>query len=215
MNTRMFAVACGLAAISTFVRADEGSPANQERLDGDLAARIAELEKTLSGATLVGHFTEDGGDQPPELSADRYELATVQHVGEGMWRFEARIRYGEHDFKLPLTVPIRWAGDTPVIVVDQLPVIGMGKFDARVMLFRDRYAGYWTSSGTTPTPKRPLRSSKNQCRSQTDSGRFHAQDARSQVDRLPTGILRLADFVSRQPALGAIGQPHVHRCGVA
>lgn len=147
MNMRMFAVACGLAAISTTVLADEGSPAQQERLVGDSAAMIAELEKTLSGATLVGHFTEDGNDETPELAADRYELANVQHVGNGMWRFEARIRYGEHDFKLPLTVPIRWAGDTPVIVVDQLPVIGMGKFDARVMLFRDRYAGYWTGAG--------------------------------------------------------------------
>ena len=152
MITRMFAAACGLAAISTLVLADEGAPAKQQDPVGDRAAKIAELEKMLSDATLVGHFTEDsngadGDDEAPELTADRYELATVRHVGNGMWRFEARIRYGQHDFKLPLTVPIRWAGDTPVIVVDQLPVIGMGKFDARVMLFRNRYAGYWTGAG--------------------------------------------------------------------
>ena len=40
-------------------------------------------------------------------------------------------------------MPIRWAGDTPVIVVDNLVLPGFGTVSARVMFFADHYAGYW------------------------------------------------------------------------
>lgn len=107
------------------------------------AARLQELEKSLSGAALVGRFTDsskvDGLPTP-----ERYELAAVKHLGNNQWLFKARIRYGEHDVTVPLTLPILWAGDTPVITVDKAPVIGLGQFDARVMIFRDHYAGYWS-----------------------------------------------------------------------
>jgi hypothetical protein len=55
----------------------------------------------------------------------------------------ARIQYGEHDVTLPIAVPIRWAGDTPVIVVDNQALPGFGTVSARVMFFADHYAGYW------------------------------------------------------------------------
>ncbi|MDC0937032.1 hypothetical protein OAS39_12160 [Pirellulales bacterium] len=145
--SRLFTVVCALAVLVSFVWAEEPDPTQPSQAEQERETQVAELEKMLSGATLVGHFTESGGEGTPKLTAEEYQLATVRHVGDGMWLFEARIRYGEHDLKLPLTLPVRWAGDTPVIVVDQLPVIGMGKFDARVMLFRDRYAGYWNGAG--------------------------------------------------------------------
>ncbi|MEQ8209009.1 MAG: hypothetical protein RH917_04190 [Lacipirellulaceae bacterium] len=106
-------------------------------------ARLEELEKTLSGAALVGRFTDSSkADGLP--TPERYELAAVKHLGNNQWLFKARIRYGEHDVTVPLTLPILWAGDTPVITVDKAPVIGLGQFDARVMIFRDHYAGYWS-----------------------------------------------------------------------
>jgi len=106
-------------------------------------ARLVELEKSLSGATLVGRFTDSTkADGLPQ--AERYELAAVRHLGNDQWLFKARIQYGQHDVTVPLTLPILWAGDTPVITVDKAPVIGLGQFDARVMIFRDHYAGYWS-----------------------------------------------------------------------
>jgi hypothetical protein len=44
---------------------------------------------------------------------------------------------------IPLPLPIEWAGNTPVIVVDDVTIPGMGTFSARVMFFADHYAGYW------------------------------------------------------------------------
>ncbi len=107
------------------------------------ADKFAELEKTLTGVTLVGHSTMTGGDET-ELEPESYELKSVKHVSGDQWLFTARIRYGEHDVTLPLTLPIRWAGDTPVITVDNMGFPGLGTYTARVMIYADHYAGFWS-----------------------------------------------------------------------
>ena len=45
--------------------------------------------------------------------------------------------------QVPIELPIRWAGDTPVVTVDELPIPGFGTVSARVMFFDGHYAGYW------------------------------------------------------------------------
>jgi hypothetical protein len=105
--------------------------------------RFAALEKSLTGAALVGNFTVTGRENT-ELTEERYELQSVQHVKGELWLFQARIRYGEHDVVLPLTLPVRWAGDTPVICVDNMGFPGLGTYTARVMIYADHYAGFWS-----------------------------------------------------------------------
>ena len=114
------------------------------------AERVAELEKTLSNATLVGHFTVTGEDEgdgvDSKLTKERYELGEVKHLGSNQWLIQSRIKYGDHDVTVPLTLPIRWAGDTPVICVDELAIPGLGTFTARVMIYEGHYAGFWTGA---------------------------------------------------------------------
>jgi hypothetical protein len=112
------------------------------------AASRAELEaafaKMLSGATLEGNFTNTSRDRDPtKLAREKYTLGEVKKLGGNIWLIPARIEYGEHDVTLPITVPIQWAGDTPVIVVDNVGLPGFGTVSARVMFFADHYAGYW------------------------------------------------------------------------
>jgi len=40
-----------------------------------------------------------------------------------------------------------WAGDTPVITLDNMTVPGFGAFTARVMIFEGRYTGIWDGAG--------------------------------------------------------------------
>jgi hypothetical protein len=102
------------------------------------------LTQMLSGATLEGSFTSTGaGSDPNKFSTEKYTLGQVKKIGGNLWLIPARIQYGEHDVTLPLTLPIRWAGDTPVIVVDNVGLPGFGTVSARVMFFADHYAGYW------------------------------------------------------------------------
>lgn len=99
--------------------------------------------KQLSGVKLSGHFSISG-EKETELSTEEYELQGVMHVKGEFWLFQARIRYGDHDVTLPLTLPVRWAGDTPVICVDKMGFPGLGTYSARVMIYADHYAGFWT-----------------------------------------------------------------------
>jgi hypothetical protein len=111
--------------------------AQPKKSQAELEADFAQL---LSGATLEGSFTTTGpGRDGARLSADKYTLGEVRKLSGKQWVFNARLR----DAMIPLPLPIEWAGDTPVIVVDNFTIPGMGTFSARVMFFADHYAGYW------------------------------------------------------------------------
>ena len=96
----------------------------------------------MSGASLVGQFTiagrEDRAGRP-----ERYDLSSVEKVGNDLWRFNSRIRYGNIDTTLPIVVPMRFVGDTPMISLTDLTIPSLGTFSARVFFHGDRYSGTW------------------------------------------------------------------------
>ncbi len=96
----------------------------------------------MSGASLVGSFTVDGRTNRA-ASADRYDLSTVEKVGDNLWRFGVRMRHGDFDVTLPVTVPMQWIGDTPVVMLTEYSIPSLGTFTARVFFYDDRYAGTW------------------------------------------------------------------------
>ena len=122
----------------------EQKPAEQANSPERQAKLEAALAKMLSGATLEGSFTRAGADaDATKLAREKYTLGEVKKVAGDMWQFPARIQYGDKDVTLPILLPIRWAGDTPLVVVDQLALPGFGTVSARVMFFEGHYAGYW------------------------------------------------------------------------
>lgn len=103
-----------------------------------------ELEKAfidrLANAALIGTFSVDGQKGARE---ERYEIESVKkHKGDD-WVVTARIKYGEHDVKVPMVVQVYWAGDTPMISLTNLTIPGLGTFTSRVMFHESRYAGTW------------------------------------------------------------------------
>lgn len=109
-------------------------------------AALSDLERQfverMRGATLEGRFTIAGRESDPDRT-DRYEIASVEKVGEDDWRFNARIQYGRIDTTLPVVVRMVWAGDTPIITMTDVPLPPLGTFTARVFFYGDRYAGTW------------------------------------------------------------------------
>jgi len=101
------------------------------------------FQETLSGAALVGYFTDSNNKQlaPKE---ERYTIHQVSKIGGNLWLFQARIQYGERDLTLPLPLRVEWAGQTPVITLDNLPVPPLGIFSARVLFHDGKYAGTWS-----------------------------------------------------------------------
>jgi hypothetical protein len=117
--------------------------------DTKAAKTRADLEKkfidTMTNAVLEGSFTIDGrnSDKPPPK--DKYEIQSVQKSGGDVWVITAKMSYFNRDFTLPCPVEVRWAGDTPMIMLTKVGLPGMnGKFSTRLLIDGDRYAGTWS-----------------------------------------------------------------------
>jgi hypothetical protein len=120
-----------LASVSRAVPQDDES--EREALE----EAFSEL---LTGAQLTGWFTDDTRpDAPP--SKDTYTISRAEKADGDKWLIESLI--GETGVKIPLYIDVKWAGDTPVMTLDDFPVPQMGSFDARVLFHGQSYAGVW------------------------------------------------------------------------
>jgi hypothetical protein len=75
---------------------------------------------------------------------DKYTIINVAKMGGDTWIINTRIQYNKKDIVAPIPVQVRWAGDTPVIIVDKIPVPGGGVYSARVLIYEHSYAGTWS-----------------------------------------------------------------------
>jgi hypothetical protein len=136
------AVAC-LMLTSIAAVADEPAAQKTEKPQPSQEELEKQFAETMSGATLVGRFTLNDQKLDQPLKEDRYTLGKVSKLKNGLWSFETRIQYGQHDVKLTLALQVKWAGDTPVITVTDVTIPGLGTFTSRVLVYRDEYAGTW------------------------------------------------------------------------
>ena len=99
-----------------------------------------QFQDSMTNVTLTGFFTVgDGG----ETKEDRYTIERVVKIKEDVWNFDARIQYGKRDFKATVPVPVKWAGDTPVLTLANYLIPGHGVFSARILIHNGMYAGTW------------------------------------------------------------------------
>ena len=103
-----------------------------------------ELQRFLTDITFRGHFTTDKKGSEEEVpKQDEYTITSATHVGGDYWLLTSRIQYKDIDVTLPVPVIIRWASTTPLIMLEEVTLPGMGTFSARVLIHRNRYAGTW------------------------------------------------------------------------
>jgi len=143
-----------------------GQAAKPETPEARQARLFKVFESTLTNAVLSGKFTITGKQAPPH--EESYTIRSVKKMSQGdYWLFTARIKYGKHDVTLPMPIPVKWAGDTPVISLDKLTLPGLGTFSAHVVIDGDKYAGTWlhgevgghmfgTITKAKPEPAAPL-----------------------------------------------------------
>src|SRR6185295_13350793 len=110
----------------------------------DVQARLEEtFQQAMSGVTLVGHSM--GPKDEGVAGEERYVIEKVSKLRGDTWLIHTRIQFGTHDIPVPLPVSIKWAGDTPMISLTDLTIPGLGTYTARVLFYRDQYAGTWSS----------------------------------------------------------------------
>jgi hypothetical protein len=109
-------------------------------------ASLTDLERQFTermrDVSLIGSFTVAGREDRPPRS-DRYDIASVDKVGDDLWRFSAVMHCCGVNGAIPVVVPMRWNGDTPMIMMTDTSLPGLGTFTVRLFFYGDRYAGTW------------------------------------------------------------------------
>jgi hypothetical protein len=126
-------------------RAVDPTPPASQPAD-EQAALEDQFSKMMTNAELVGRFTIEGNDKAP--AEEHYTISSAKKLHGDLWLLVARIQFGNKDVTVPLVLPVKWAGDTPIITVTKMGIPGIGTYTARVLIYDDHYAGTW-SGGTT------------------------------------------------------------------
>ncbi|MEQ8764432.1 MAG: PQQ-binding-like beta-propeller repeat protein [Planctomycetota bacterium] len=134
-------VLCGFATAQPESSPKPESSQKPEKQETERERLEREFAEMMTGVDMVGHFTVHGRDIPPQ--EERYTIKSARKMIGDLWLITARIQYGGKDSTWPAPVKVKWAGDTPMITLTDVPVPGMGTFSARVLFFRDQYAGVW------------------------------------------------------------------------
>lgn len=140
----------GAATSQPAVRLRAAAPANASAEDRTELER--RFRDDLRGVTLRGtwQMTQfgDGGAKPlGEARSESYAISSAEKDTDDYWIISARIQFGDKDVTLPVRVRVVWAGDTPVITLDDLDLPLLGRYSARVMIYRDFYSGTWFGAG--------------------------------------------------------------------
>lgn len=98
-----------------------------------------QFAERMKDVVMIGSFTRIDREGPAR--PDRYDISSVDKIGEDRWRFNATI--GETGTTVPVPVTMLWVGDTPMIMLTDLSIPGLGTFTARVFFHGDLYAGTW------------------------------------------------------------------------
>lgn len=105
------------------------------------AERDRKLEEMLSNVSLIGQSTSF--DQEGITGEEEYVIEKISRIAGDRWLFQTRMKLGYREVPVPIPITILWAGDTPVITLTDLSIPGVGTYSARVVLYRDHYAGTW------------------------------------------------------------------------
>lgn len=133
-------VACLACASLALVLAAPTSVAAQEKSE---AERFQTFSKAMTDVKLVGSFTVVGEAAAPKQDG-AYVIKSVRKLPEGdYWVFDALVEHEGKEMPLQIPIEVKWSGDTPVITLENLTIPALGTFSARIVLYRDAYAGMW------------------------------------------------------------------------
>jgi hypothetical protein len=126
--------------------------ANVALADTPAPAKLTEQESKFQ--TAMANVVFEGRWFPHENGAlgeskdDSYSILGIEKQPDGRWKVRAKMKYGSKEFEVPVPVKVEWAGDTPVLVVENLLMPGgQVKYSARVLVHDGAYAGTWSGGG--------------------------------------------------------------------
>jgi hypothetical protein len=113
------------------------APAATPEQEGKLIA-------TLTNATLKGRWAPIKDGQLGPEKEDAYQIVSVTKGDGDKWQVNARLQYGGRSVDLPIPALVKWSGDTPVLLFDNVNLGGPRSYSARLMVYENTYAGTWS-----------------------------------------------------------------------
>ncbi|MEM7383827.1 MAG: hypothetical protein AAF514_02685 [Verrucomicrobiota bacterium] len=112
------------------------------------AAPPAEMDEArfsamLKGATLKGTWAAVGPVGVGDNKKDGYEVVEARKVKGDNWVMVSKFEYGGQMMQIPVPVVVKFAGDTAVMFVNNLPTGDGATWSARILYHDDVYTGSW------------------------------------------------------------------------
>lgn len=98
----------------------------------------------LNNATLQGRWAPLKDGQLGAEKEDSYHIVSVQRLEGEKWQVNARLKYGGQDFDMPVPATVKFAGDTAILIVDNLSIANYRAYSAQLIFHGDAYAGTWS-----------------------------------------------------------------------
>jgi hypothetical protein len=111
----------------------------------DRAVLEGKFKELMAGCIFNGRWCLVKDGVLGEEREEKYSIEGATKSGNDVWLIYARIQYGNKDVKVPVPVQVKWAGDTPVITLDNVSIPGLGTYSARVLVYDKTYAGTWSA----------------------------------------------------------------------
>jgi hypothetical protein len=110
--------------------------------DGDVEAKFVAM---LKNATLKGTWAPvAGGKLGGERGNDSYRIAKAEKSADGKWSIHYVMNYQGRQIEFPIPASVKFAGDTAVLILDNVKAgPGGANWSARIMFFDNVYTGRW------------------------------------------------------------------------
>ena len=96
-------------------------------------------------AILAGRWAPlKDGQLGEEKAGDKYHIVGVTKGKDDKWVIHAKLKYREQEFVMPIPVTVKFAGDTTILVVDNLTMAYGGIYSARLLIHEQTYSGSWS-----------------------------------------------------------------------
>jgi hypothetical protein len=146
-------ILAGLVLVAPLRAEDAKEPATKESAaakEPTEAELHAKFKETMTAVVMSGRWCSLKDGVLGENKDDRYDIVGVEKAkGDDDWTISVRMKRGGQEFVLPLPIQVKWAGDTAVIVVNDLKMPGGNAYSgnaysARVLVYGNTYAGTWS-----------------------------------------------------------------------
>jgi hypothetical protein len=116
----------------------------QEKSAADLEAEFSAM---LQNATLKGSWVPIRQGATGEEKNDAYQVVRATRIEGDRWEIVSKAKHQGKEIEYPIPVMVKWAGDTAVMILDEVATGGGKTYSARVMFHTNRYAGSWWGKG--------------------------------------------------------------------